>query len=227
MRESFGTGLRKDGGMHPANLLTRLDRAVMPRCCAFCGVRCEQDERYVCSGCKRDLRYSDRCVEAAPPFGAVIAPMAYAFPVDAAIKALKFRRKLFYVPAFVELMIEATAHLPASADALLPVPLHWWRHVMRGFNQSDELCKSLRKATGLPVTRAVKRVRATPSQTGLSAPQRKANLRGAFRLARKVRARHIVIVDDVITTGATARAVAQVLLDAGVDEVSLLVLARA
>lgn len=213
--------------MHPGSLLARLDEAVMPRCCAFCGVRCERDEGHVCSGCKRDLRYSDRCVEAAPPFEAVVAPLVYAFPVDAAIKALKFRRKLFYVPAFVELMNDATKYLPASADALLPVPLHWWRHVMRGFNQADELCKSLRKATGLPVTRAVKRVRATPSQTGLSAPQRKENLRGAFRLARKLRARHIVIVDDVITTGSTARAVADVLLDAGVDAVSLLALARA
>ena len=199
----------------------------MPRCCVFCGVRCLADEGYICAGCKSDLEYREPLTESAAPFDAVIAPLVYAFPVDAAIKALKFRRRLYYVPAFGELLVEAARRLPQSADALLPVPLHWCRHVMRGFNQSDEICKPLRKATGLPVLRSVRRVRATPSQSGLSATERRKNLRAAFRLTAKVVAKHVVIVDDVITTGTTVRAVARVLFEAGVERVSVLAIARA
>ena len=112
-------------------------------------------------------------------------------------------------------------------DALLPVPLHWWRHVTRGFNQADELCKPIRKATGVPLLRVVKRCRATAPQSGLTAPQRRKNLRAAFRTTRKLDAKHVVIIDDVITTGETTGAIASVLLDAGVKQVSVLALARA
>ncbi len=212
--------------MRPGELLERLDQAIMPRCCAFCGIRTLADEAHICRGCEHDLEYRDPCIESAAPFEAVIAPLMYTFPIDAAIKALKFRSKLFYVPAFGELLIEAAHNLPPSADALLPVPLHWRRHVMRGFNQSDEICKPVHKATGLPVLRVIKRVRATPSQSGLSAAERRKNLRGAFRVTSKITARHVVIVDDVITTGTTARAIAGVLLNAGVDQVSVLAIAK-
>ena len=211
--------------MRPGQLLHRFDQAIMPRCCVFCGVRWTDDAGHICAGCKNDLEYRDPCAEETGSFAAVIAPLAYAFPIDAAIKALKFRRKLFYVPAFGELLVEAARFLPRSADALLPVPLHWRRHVLRGFNQSDEICKRLQTATGLPLLRVVKRVRATPSQSGLSAAERRRNLRGAFRVVTNVEANHVVIVDDVITTGATVRGIARVLQNAGVDQVSVLALA--
>ena len=213
--------------MRPGMLLQRLDQAIMPRCCVFCGVRCTEDETHICVGCASDLLYRQPCVDNEAPFEAVIAPLVYAFPVDAAIKALKFRRQLFYAPAFGEFLVAAARQLPQSVDALLPVPLHWRRHVLRGFNQSDEICKPVRKATGIPVLRTMQRARATPSQSGLSAAERRKNLRAAFRLTATVAARHVVIVDDVITTGTTVRAVARVLFDAGVEKVSVLAVARA
>ena len=150
----------------------------------------------------------------------------YSFPVDAAIKALKFGRKLYYAPAFSEVLCTAGPLLPADVDAILPVPLHWRRKARRGFNQATEIAKPLASLLGLPLLRGVRRCKATPKQSGLDAKARTRNLQHAFRLTRTHRHSHVLIVDDVRTTGATARAVARVLLENGVREVSLLTLAR-
>ncbi len=207
-------------------LLTRLDDAIMPRYCVFCGDQCLPAEKTLCLGCRLDLPRN--AIEAPiPPCETVIAPLAYAFPVDAALKALKFNRKLYFVPPFSELLAEAAAGLPADVDALLPVPLHWIRHSTRGFNQSVELCKPLATSAALPLLDVVSRCRATRSQSGLTARERRRNLADAFRLRRPVEARHVCIVDDVVTTGTTVRAVARLLLDSGVEKVSVLAVARA
>ena len=207
------------------DILRRLDEAVMPKSCAFCGVTCLENELAICRECKADLPYADD-EDPMPPFGAIVAPLRYEFPVDAAIKALKFRRKLFYLPAFGELLRDACSRLPETTDALLPVPLHWRRHVLRGFNQSTELCKFARECTGFPVLKSITRCRATPYQSGLDAEQRRKNLVDAFRLTAEIDANHVVIVDDVITTGATASAIARVLFAGGVKQVSVLAIAR-
>ncbi len=220
----------------------------MPKRCVFCGVDCEREERFVCVGCADDLprigHACPRCAQAVssplrpsvscaecqirpPPFVAARAPFSYEFPVDAAIKALKFRHKLFYVPAFGALLENAFTELPTDIDALLPVPLHWRRHAVRGFNQARELCKALRKATGLPILDAVVRSRPTPYQSGLDAKQRRRNLRWVFDVRATIHATHVLIVDDVITTGETCRELARVLLRAGVAKVSVLAIARA
>jgi ComF family protein len=161
------------------------------------------------------------------PFEAAVAPLAYAFPVDAAIKSLKFRRKLFYVPAFAHVLVESMQRLPDGVDALLPVPLHWRRQALRGFNQATELTKPIGRMTGIRLLKNVIRSRATPFQSGLAAEYRQRNLRGAFSVRGAVGARHVLIVDDVITTGETCRQLANVLLDAGVEKVSVLAIARA
>jgi predicted amidophosphoribosyltransferase len=106
------------------------------------------------------------------PFAGAAAPLAYEFPVDAAIRLFKFHRKLHYASAFGELLCAAAADLPADIDALLPVPLHWLRHGIRGFNQAAEICRPLQKASGLPVLRNVSRIRRTPYQSGLGARER-------------------------------------------------------
>jgi ComF family protein len=161
------------------------------------------------------------------PFSMARAPLAYDYPVDAAIKMFKFRRRLQYAPAFGALLCEAFAELPADIDALLPVPLHWRRHGYRGFNQAAELCRPLRKATGLPVVRTVRRRRYTPYQSGLSAKERRRNLRNAFAVCGEIKRHHVLIVDDVITTGETTRQLARLLLQQGAGKVSVLALARA
>lgn len=167
------------------------------------------------------------CQTHPPPFAAVVAPFLYEFPIDAAIKRYKFQRRLYYAPAFSELLRPAFAGLPEDIDALLPVPLHWLRHGTRGFNQAAEVCTLLRKSTGLPLIRNVRRLRATPYQSGLSARERRRNLSNAFAVAGAITAGHVLIVDDVITTGETCRQLAALLRAHGVKKISALAIARA
>lgn len=229
-------------------LTAAAESQLMPRRCVFCGVTCTVDERHVCDGCHADLpwirhacpvcalelpaplataRGCAACQARPPPFSAAAAPLAYAFPVDAALKALKFRRRLYFAPAFAELMLPALDRLRADVDGLLPVPLHRLRLMRRGCNQAMEIAKLLSKATGLPLVDGVARVVATPYQSGLDARARRSNLKGAFRVTPRMRAHRPLIVDDVITTGETCRQLARALLDAGAEQVSVLALARA
>ena len=205
---------------------TRLEQALWPVSCAFCGCR-QPCGPPVCRGCFADLPWaSARNLEIAP-LTSVIAPLEYAFPIDAAIKAIKFKRRLFYAPAFGHLLEQCFAELPDNVDALIPVPLHWRRHAMRGFNQAAEIARPIHAATGLPLVANVTRFRRTPYQSGLTAAQRKRNLKSAFAVRGTVDYRHVLIIDDVITTGETCRQLARVLLDAGAKEVSALVIAQA
>ena len=220
----------------------RIDTELMPIRCVFCGF--DTARQPVCPPCLADLpRITIACPLCArpapnevpcsdcqlnpPPFSTVIAPLAYEFPVDAAIRLYKFQRRLYYAPAFGHMLSIAARRLPDDVDALLPVPLHWRRHGYRGFNQVTEMCKPLLRVTGLPLVRNVRRVRYTPYQSGLTSAARRRNLHSAFSINGALRSRHVAIVDDVITTGETTRQLARVLMGAGIETVSVLALARA
>lgn len=157
----------------------------------------------------------------------IAAPLEYAFPIDAALKLLKFQRRCDYVPALAELLWQLIDELPGDIDALLPMPLHWRRQAMRGFNQAFELSRVLQKRSGLPLLRCIRRVRATPFQSGLDAADRRHNLRNAFHAQETITAKHVLIVDDVITTGETCARLAAVAIAAGAKKVSALAVARA
>jgi len=181
----------------------------------------------ICSACRADLPGAPKSLLLPErPLTFLIAPFLYEFPMDAAIKAWKFRRRLEYTPAFVALLIEALADLPERPDALLPVPLHWRRQALRGFNQAEELAAPLHRLLRVPVVTNVRRVRHTASQSGLGASERQKNLGTAFRVRGRVDARHVLIVDDVVTTGATSSHLAKVVLRAGAEKVSLVAVAR-
>jgi ComF family protein len=129
-------------------------------------------------------------------------------------------------------MIEAGAQLFEDAHCVVPIPLHPWRRARRGFNQAEELARHL----GLPMRRALWRVRATAPQTALDARSRRRNLDGAFRLSPFLTPRRrrlwlegktVVLIDDVRTTGATLEACAHVLKMAGTTEVRALTVAQA
>lgn len=205
--------------------LRRLENGWLPNRCVFCGTDRPPAARAICDCCYSELPWagSARLPSELPMY----APLVYAYPVDVAIKAMKFHRKLHYVTAFAAILLETMRELPADIDALLPVPLHWRRQAFRGFNQAEELCRPLRRRTGLPLIRHVRRHRATPSQSGLGARQRHRNLRRAFSVRGHVGACHVLLVDDVITTGATCARLAELLLDAGVEKVSAVAIARA
>ena len=128
-------------------------------------------------------------------------------------------------------MAGAGAELPAEADLILPLPLHYFRLVRRGFNQSGWLAAALSRSSGVRLSvDALKRARATPIQGGMSAAARRRNVQGAFpvRASRKalIRGRRVLLVDDVMTTGATAAACALAVKRAGAACVDVLTLAR-
>ena len=199
-----------------------------PSSCVFCGSLSEPGEKSICGACFLDLPWNQPAVSPTPGvFECAIAMLHYSFPVDVAIKALKFNRKLFYVPAFSEVLCGAEELLPEGIDAVLPVPLHWRRKAHRGFNQATEIAKPFADLLSVPLLRGVQRSAATPFQSGLAAKDRVRNLRHAFKATRTLTHNHVLIVDDVLTTGATARAVARIVLRNGVRKVSLLTLARA
>ena len=209
-------------------LLRAFEDALMPLHCVFCGSRSRSPERCICVGCHSDLPFIESPpTPASSPLEYDVAPLAYQFPVDAVIKALKFRRKLFYAPALSELLIEACPNLPDDVDAVLPVPLHWRRRWWRGFNQAYEIGRPVANYLAVPLVRGVRRNRATPYQSGLSARQRTRNLRAAFSIRGGLPYRHVLIVDDVITTGTTVCELARILRRAGVARVSALAVARA
>jgi len=114
-------------------------------------------------------------------------------------------------------------------DMVVPMPLHWFRRWRRGFNQARLLAGEVAKRSGIPVVDAVRRTRFTASQASLSRAGRRRNVRGAFALRRgvEVHGLRILVVDDVLTTGATANACAAALKRAGARYVAVLALARA
>ncbi len=128
-------------------------------------------------------------------------------------------------------MVAAARDSLERADLIVPVPLHYFRLVRRGYNQSGWLASAVGAQAGVKVAHGlVKRVRATPSQAGLNARARHRNVQGAFGVsesaAKRVAGASIVLVDDVMTTGATLKAVTRALLNAGAKEVNIVVLAR-
>jgi ComF family protein len=111
-------------------------------------------------------------------------------------------------------------------DAVTPVPLHWRRQWQRGFNQSELLARTIARRCGVPVIHALKRVRPTVAQAGLSNTGRRRNVAAAFRPRRAVEGKRILLIDDVMTTGSTAAACALALKRAGAAKVALLTVAR-
>jgi ComF family protein len=133
-------------------------------------------------------------------------------------------------PLATTLAVRLAAVLPRDRrfDVVVPMPLHWRRQWQRGFNQSELLARATARRCGIPMVNAVRRTRATATQAGLSNAMRRENVSGAFRVKkpRAVEACRVLLIDDVMTTGATASACAHALKRAGAKSVALLALAR-
>jgi len=152
-------------------------------------------------------------------------------PVRQLTHRLKYSDRMELAAPLGAWMARAGAELLADADLLVPVPLHHRRLIARRFNQANALAQAVSAASGVPVDPfALARVKPTASQVGLSRSQRALNLQGAFRvpgeMASKVEGRSIVLIDDVMTSGATVNAASRALLRAKAKRVDVLVFAR-
>jgi ComF family protein len=227
---------------------------VYPGHCLTCGLPLGEDEPSFCADCRTAL-FTDpmpccpRCAATVGPFGVVdghcgrCRDEGFAFeaairlgPYDGLLRRVILRLKTQRNEGLAEVIGERWAGQAGDrfralgAEAVVPVPLHFWRRMSRGYNQSLALARILSLRLGIPCQAGwLRRVRHTPRQTAQTAAGRKENVRGAFavRPGTPLRGRSVLLVDDVMTTGATAGEAARVLRASGAARIAVAVLARA
>jgi ComF family protein len=191
--------------------------------CVRCGLPFEiaVEDDQVCGG----------CLAHPPAFDRARAAVIYGDVSRNLILALKYQGRRDGLETLGRWMATAGAGLLAQADLIVPVPLHYFRLIRRGYNQSVWLAAAVGRGSRVPVDLSVlKRSRHTPTQGAMTASGRRRNVQGAFRVADRAKARvsgrRILLVDDVFTTGATVEACARTLKRAGAAHVDVLTLAR-
>tara|TARA_R110002110_G_scaffold205066_7_gene417241 strand:- start:394935 stop:395660 length:726 start_codon:yes stop_codon:yes gene_type:complete len=227
---------------------------LFPQYCALCGLR-SLESQPLCHGCAGDLvpntdsclqcaiplaglfpstatgmeRRCGRCLSHPPAFSRARVPWLYDDQIAFLIQRWKFGGQRQLTGLLARLWLQR-CHKTSDVDVLVPVPLHWRRIMRRGFNQSELVCRELQRLSpelhDTPVARMVRRSRATAAQSGMDARQRAGNLRNAFTVKEPCDNLRIAVVDDVLTTGATAQAMAQALRAAGASDVEIWCLAR-
>jgi ComF family protein len=227
------------------------DALVFPWSCIICGL--DVSETPFCDDCRdevlagagaacprcamplgpwqRSHKGCDECRRRRLGFDGAVALAPYTGPVRDLCLRLKQERNAWLAPWLVDLLVETRAErLPVGGPArIVPVPLHWRRKWTRGYNQSEALAERLGKRLGLEVVRPLRRSSATPPLAGISRTERARLMRGAFavRSENQVAGRPILLVDDILTTGATCGAAARALKKAGAQQVMAVVIGRA
>jgi ComF family protein len=242
-------------GLRLARVWTRAGRAALdtlyPPICLACRAA-TSEAGALCSSCWRAMRFIERpfCDRLGTPFEhdlgeGLLSPQAVTDPpvfqraravarfedgpARRLVHRLKYSDRGELAAPMAAWMARAGADVLAEADAITPVPLHARRLWTRRFNQAAALGREIARRVGKPFEPALlRRIKATRSQVGLSREQRVQNMQGAFRAApaASVQGRRIALVDDVLTSGATANAAARALLRAGAAQVDLIVFAR-
>ncbi len=227
---------------------------IFPPHCAFCGtLLAEDDTAEICPGCLRNIRFISppicpkcgfpfvmgigenhlcgQCLRRQWHFGSARALAFYEGPIREAIHGLKYRGKSFLAKSLAGLFERGYPFIDyGSYDLLVPVPLHPKRLRERGFNQALILGKAIGRKEEVPCTRfLLKKISWSPPQIDLSPQEREKNVKGSFAVTApgKVRGKRVLLVDDVMTTGATVNECARELLKAGAEQVDVFTLARA
>jgi len=222
------------------NICTKINQFIPEQPCLLCGA--PSPSGVWCAECDAALPYMDtaqcpvcalptldgdtcgNCLQHPPHFKRTVAVYAYAFPLDRLVLALKYGEKFHLAKRLGDRLARRAKVRP---DCLVAMPLHPLRLRERGFNQSLQLARSIGRQLDIPVLSfACQRVRNTPSQSALPWKERGKNMRKAFNCSADVAGKHVAVVDDVMTTGATLNELALALLNAGASEVSAWVIAR-
>ncbi len=228
-------------------------RLLWPDVCAGCGCGDEVREGF-CASCSLELlsltalNYCPRCgatvgaglradddgcyacPDPMPRFCHLVRISPYAAPLRQTIIQMKYRRRSNIAEHAGKLLAEAISARcdVASIDVAMAVPMHWLRRMGRGWNHSAVLTDGVADRLGLPTGDELIRTRNTPPQVRLPASSRVANVRGAFTVTRpgNIQGAHVLLIDDVLTTGATANEASRTLLAAGAERVTVAVLAK-
>ena len=219
-------------------------------CCVLCDAKTTMNMS-LCEACLEDLpRIKDSCYRCGmplknkleialcgqcqlspPPIDYLISSLEYAYPVGYLISQLKFQYQLSHAKIFSQLLLtklETYYKQSAMPEIIIPIPLHKKRIRERGFNQALEIARPIAKTLNIPLaTRLIQRVKYTQAQSLLNAKERRKNLHNSFAITQAISAEHIVLLDDVVTTGATVYELAYLLKKQGVKTVGVWSVARA
>jgi ComF family protein len=196
---------------------------VLPPRCSSCGLpfhNFEESSEHLCGD----------CIQQMPPYAGARSFGHYTAELSRVIQELKFRGRRNLIGLLAPLLAGTffDSWSREDFDLIVPIPLHPKRKRERGYNQSELLAASLARLIAIPYCQALLRIRSTLPQVGLTDSQRLENVREAFHcsLPQRISQRRILIIDDVMTTGATVDNAAQALMDAGAWRVSVLTVAR-
>ena len=217
---------------------------VAPPCCLLC--RLEVEYRHgLCQGCWAKLPVNEihceccalpmaheslcgHCQRCPPVFDSVIAPLCYQDPIDQMLCALKYHQQLSFARTAAGLITDTVRESgEPRPDLLVGVPMTHRAVRKRGLNQAVFLARLIGRQLGIPVkSTLIKKLRETDRQSTLNASKRQRNLKGAFHCKGSLEDKHIALVDDILTTGATANEISKVLKAAGANRVDIWVCAR-
>lgn len=224
------------------NISTKIKRALPAQPCVLCGSM--SHDGLWCAACDGALPYLDvpqcptcalptsggeicgQCLKHAPLFTGATAVFGYAFPLDKLMQAMKYGEQLALADAFAEKLARRIDkdRLP---DHIIPMPLHPAKLRERGFNQSLLLAAGIARELDVELLHnTCRRLRDTPPQSALPWKERKKNVRGAFCCGADLSGKHVALVDDVLTTGASLDALAEAVQKRGASEISVWVVAR-
>jgi ComF family protein len=198
-----------------------------PPCCAELPRLLRPCRQCALPGLNADVMLCGPCLRRPPPWDAAMAALCYEYPVDQLVQQFKFNRSLACGQLLAdEMSRQLRLSIAPLPDVLLPVPLHFTRRFLRGFNQAEFLARELGSQFDIPVlVGPLRRRRRTAAQSGLGLRARRGNLRGAFLCGRLPAAR-VALVDDVLTTGATLAECARAVRAAGAAHICIWVAAR-
>ena len=213
--------------------------------CILCS-KSMRSEEFLCPGCMEDLPWLNsachicalpltttdthicgQCLKTPPPFASTQAVFLYRFPISSIIPKIKHQAGLHHAAWLADCLLQRLLKRPqAWPDAIIPVPIHAFRLMGRGFNQSTVIARHLSQQLKIPLLlNQLTKKRRTQSQSSLTAKQRRTNLQHAFSYHGPL-IRHIALVDDVVTTGTTIKEICITLRHAGIERIDIWVIAR-
>lgn len=225
----------------PYNYMSQVLNWLLPPNCLQCRSAIKPNSGPVCTPCYIELPfqgnnchqcgqrfasdhdYCGRCLNAPPSFDRCFCPFEYKSGIKELICNIKYREKPSLAKAAAQLLareiVEQGIELP---QAIIPVPMHLKRLRSRGYNHSNLIAKHLSRILNIPhIENLVVKTKFTPTQAGLSLKKRKTNLKNSFELTKTIGFKRVAIIDDVMTTGATAEEIAKILKKNGVDYIQV------